>query len=89
MDIIFQKDRRTRTTHQCFGCGRNFDPPRIMQESCIADGGTVYRTYLCRICKYIVNTELEYNDYFSEGQLYDRAIELEQEEKELIDLTFN
>lgn len=78
--IISQKEVITRKEQTCFGCRRKFPSRTKMLRSCVKDD-IVFTTYLCPTCRYIVNRELEDGDTFSEGSLYERAVEIEAERK--------
>lgn len=49
-----------------------------MLRSCVKED-IVYTAYLCPTCRYIVDHELEVWETFSEGNLYERAVEIEAE----------
>ena len=40
----------------------------------------LFTAYLCPTCRYISEHELEWMDEYSEGVLYDRAMEIEAEQ---------
>ena len=39
----------------------------------------IFTAYLCPTCQYIASRELESGDEFGEGDLYERAVEIEAE----------
>lgn len=76
--IISQKEVITRKEHKCFGCKRTFPRNIKMLRSCVKDD-IVFTVYLCPTCEYISSRELESGDEFGEGDLYERAVEIEAE----------
>ncbi len=78
--IISQKEVTTRKEQKCFGCGRNFPRNTKMLRSCVKDD-VVFTAYLCPTCRYIASRELESGDEFCEGDLYERAVEMEAEKE--------
>ncbi len=67
----------TRKPHFCFGCGRKFQSPCKMISAAFADCGSASSYYLCMTCDSIVS-EMEYDDEYCYGDLYDEAIERER-----------
>lgn len=76
--IISQKEVITRKEHKCFGCKRTFPRNIKMLRSCVKDD-VIFTAYLCPTCQYIASRELASGDEFGEGDLYERAIEIEAE----------
>lgn len=76
--IVSQKEVITRKAHSCFGCKRKFPSGRKMFRECVKDD-VIFTAYLCPTCQYIASRELEYGDEFCEGDLYERAVEIEAE----------
>ena len=76
--IISQKEVVTRKEQRCIGCSRKFPSRTKMLRSCVKED-IVYTAYLCPTCRYIVDHELKVLEDFSEGNLYERAVEIEAE----------
>lgn len=74
--IISQKAVITRKEQKCFGCCRKFPSRTKMLRSCVKDD-IVFTAYLCPTCQ-DVSREVS-GDEFSEGSLYERAVEIEAE----------
>lgn len=74
--IISQKEVVTRKEQKCFGCSRKFPSRTKMLRSCVKDD-IVFTAYLCPTCQN-VSSEVS-GDEFSEGSLYERAVEIEAE----------
>lgn len=77
--ILTHKEVTTRKSHRCFGCRRIFPSGRKMVRETVKDD-IIFTTYLCSTCQYISANELEYGDEYCEGDLYERAMEIEAEQ---------
>lgn len=66
---------KTRKSHVCFGCGREFPAGTKMERSGVADGG-VWTCYLCETCLSITQ-KMKYGDEFGHGDLREEALEIE------------
>lgn len=64
---------------RCFGCGREFPSGSNMILATRKDGN-VFTVHYCMTCKYIANNERGYLYDFGEGDLYERAMEIEAEQ---------
>lgn len=78
-DVIGSKMVTTRKPHVCFGCGREFPPGTKMERSAVVDCG-VWTCYLCKTC-INVSMELNYYDEYGFGDLWERALEYETENR--------
>lgn len=67
---------KTRKPHVCFGCGRSFETGSQMVSACTADTGYIDSFYFCETCDKII-CNMDDNDDFAFGDLYQDAIELE------------
>lgn len=76
--IITQKEVITRKEQKCFGCNRTFPRNTKMLRETVK-GDIIFTAYLCPTCQKLV-WEIS-GDEFSEGGLYELAIEAEQTEK--------
>lgn len=78
--VISSKKVKTRAEHICFGCARSFPKGSIMHREGIADGGTVWTSYLCETCK-AITSGMCYGDEFGYADLRDEAMEREAMER--------
>lgn len=74
--IITHKEITTRKEHKCFGCARNFPRNTKMLYETVKDD-IIFSAYLCKTCQSVMNDRS--GDEFGEGDLYEAAIEFEQE----------
>lgn len=74
---------KTRKPHKCFGCSRIINPPARMTLVATAQDGTAYTDYFCSTCQIIRGNSYPW-DEFSEGQLRDAALKLEEEAYQLL-----
>lgn len=77
MDILSSKLVKTRKPHKCVACGRVFPAESGMFRVSTADGGTAYTDYICTTCSVVMHRD-DITDY-SEGSLFEAAIEYEEE----------
>ena len=77
MDILSSKLVKTRKPHKCVACGRVFPEESSMFRVSTADGGTAYTDYICTTCSVVMHRD-DITDY-SEGSLFEAAIEYEEE----------
>lgn len=79
-EVIGRKMVKTRKSHVCFGCGREFPPGSRMESSFVVDGKP-WSCYLCQTCL-TVESELypTWNEYCF-GELRERALAIEATEK--------
>ena len=77
--ILKYKEVTTRKSQRCFGCRRAFPGGTKMICETVKDD-ILFTAYLCLTCRYISEHELDWMDGFCEGDLYDRAIEIEAEQ---------
>ena len=80
--VISDKKVKTRAEHICFGCARKFPKGSTMHREGIADGGTVWTSYLCETCK-AITYDMESGDEFGYADLRDEALERESVAKEV------
>lgn len=80
MDVLARKTVKTRAKHICFGCGRAFPAGTQMERSCVVDG-TAWTCYLCPACQ-TASSELGWQDEYGFGELRERALEIESEQRE-------
>lgn len=73
--VLTSKLVKTRKEHRCFGCSRKFSAGTMMQRDTVVDD-RMFTCHLCETCVKVVR-ERPYGDEFYEGQLRDRALELE------------
>ena len=78
--ILSHKEVITRRDHICFGCRRKFPRNTKMVRESVKDD-VVFTVYLCPTCYRITCDELEYGDEYCEGDLYERAVEIEVGDK--------
>ncbi len=70
-DILKQKEVKTRKRHICFGCGLMYPIGSKMILLSIADGGTVWDSYMCETCTEYSHRHIRYDDEFGFGELRD------------------
>ena len=75
-DVLTEKVVKTRKSHICFGCGRQFPKDTKMIYQTVADGGAVNTFYICDTCWEIMG-RMDYWDEFGYGELREEALELE------------
>ena len=51
MDLLKEKEVKTRKDHLCHGCLKIIPKNSIARSETIADGGRVYTLYMCDSCK--------------------------------------
>lgn len=78
--IISHKEVTTRKEQKCFGCRRKFPRNTKMIREAVKDD-VIFTLYLCPTCQYISSHELEHGDEYCEGDLYERAVEIEAEKE--------
>lgn len=66
---------KTRKEHRCFGCDRKFSAGTMMQRDAVVDD-RMFTCHLCETCIKVVNEQFDGEEFY-EGQLRDRALELE------------
>lgn len=69
---------KTRKSHICFGCGRNFEAKSKMVSAACIDDRELSSFYLCETCSDIVS-KMRYDDEFGYGDLREGALEIEEE----------
>lgn len=77
--ILTYKEVTTRKSQRCFGCRRTFPSRTKMIRETVKDD-IWFTAYLCQTCRYISEHELDWLSDFGEGDLYDRAMEIEAEQ---------
>ncbi len=50
MSQISRKQVKTRSSHQCWGCGKDFPIGSSMERQTEADGGQIWSVYWCDVC---------------------------------------
>lgn len=69
MEIIAQKDVKTRKEHNCFGCAREMPKGTIMRTVTGVYGGTISKSYWCSTCQEYWSIHMEYGDTIMYGEL--------------------
>ena len=76
---IHYKYVKTRKSHICFGCAREFLKCSILNREAVKDGGSVFTAYMCPSCEDYIQNELSPFDEFGFGDLRDGVLEKERE----------
>ena len=69
-EILRWQTRKTRKSHQCFGCGKVYPPDSTIVSSAYADGGTVFSAYWCETCQEYMHQHFRYGDETGEGEIF-------------------
>lgn len=73
--IISAKYVKTRKSHQCFGCAREFPEGSILNREAVEDGGTVFTAYMCGDCEEYMRERYPFEE-FCFGDLREAVLEM-------------
>lgn len=74
--LIASKEVITRKEQKCFGCARTFPRNTKMLREAVKDD-IIFTAYICKTCQEVMNERS--GDEFCEGDLYELAVEYENE----------
>ncbi len=69
MNVLRQKKVKTRKTHKCFGCGREFKKGSILTNLVHTDQSEIQSNYWCEVCRIYWNRHMHYDDTIFFGEL--------------------
>lgn len=78
--LLTKRETNVRKEQRCRGCGRTFPSgTKMLKETLSKNGKSVYGAHICQTCNRIICEERNYKHNYAEGELYERAIEIEAE----------
>ena len=69
-DILRWHEVKTRKSHKCWGCGKEYPAGSQMISAAYADEGTVSGGYWCETCQEYMRRYFESGDECGKGEIY-------------------